>query len=261
MTATTDPQQTEAGAPSAEPRPSGGRRSTLGRYLLGIVVVYFGTVPLFWWMEEHAGVSHGVATNSMTVLHILCFAGALALPWLPLPGRADHSRSQRFDAMVIIWIFIALAPRFIWELPWLFFLDQIKEGVLNGELWSYLWSPYLLGGDARYLNGDPLIVSLEWIAVFVGAFELYAIVQFFRQGRRFSLPQLAFIMGGMIVEVTLPAVYFLTDILGTTESAAGTADLWIKFVLLNSFWCTLPLLTFGWGVRRLWNRDLTVATF
>ena len=258
MTATTD---------RTRPAPAAGgnqraRRgwSTLQKSLLGVVVVYFGVVPIFWWLEEHQDVSHSVASNTMTVIHILCFVTALALPWLLREKRA-LPRSQRLDAMIIVWVFIALAPRFIWELPWLFFLDEIKRGVLDGELWSYLWSPYLLGGDARYLNGDPLIKTLEWIAVFVGIFELYAIVKFFRNGKRFTNTQLSFIMGGMIVEVMLPAVYFLTDILGKSETAGGTADLWIKFVLLNSFWCTMPFLTYFWGVRRLVRQDLEVASF
>ena len=161
--------------------------------------------------------------------------------------------------MVIVWIFICLTPRFIWELPWLLFLDQIREGVLSGTLWTYIWSPYLLGGDARYLNGDPLVVTLEWIALFVGMFELYAIVQFFRHGKRFTNNQLAFIMGGMIVEVMLPAVYFgVRDRQRHADSTSGAADLWIKFVLLNVFWCTMPLVTYFWGVRRLAKQDLTV---
>ncbi len=134
--------------------------------------------------------------------------------------------------MVIVWIFICLIPRFIWELPWLLFLDQIREGVLSGSLWTYIWSPYLLGGDARYLNGDPLVVTLEWIALFVGLFETYAIVQFFRNGKRFTNNQLSFIMGGMIVEVLLPAVYFGVEIASKQSSAADAADLWIKFILL-----------------------------
>ena len=160
---------------------------------------------------------------------------------------------------MIVWLFICLAPRFIWELPWLFFLDQIKEGVLSDSLWSYIWSPYLLGGDARYLNGDPLIVTLEWIAVFVGVFEAYTLVQFFRNGKRFTNNQLAFIMGGMIVEVVLPAVYFGTDIAGNVETSGSAADMWIKFVLLNSFWCTMPLITYFWGVRRLASQNLSVT--
>ena len=81
-----------------------------------------------------------------------------------------------------------------------------------------MWSPILLGGDARYLNGDPLIVVLEWIAFFVGLFEAYAMVQFFRNGKRFTSTQLSFIMGGMIVEVTLPAVYFGVEIANNLQS-------------------------------------------
>lgn len=54
-----------------------------------------------------------------------------------------------FFFVVHVVVFIALIPRFIWELPWLLFFDQIKAGVEHGALWTYMWSPILLGGDAR----------------------------------------------------------------------------------------------------------------
>jgi len=233
--------------------------SPLQKALFGIVALYVLTVPVFWYLETQLGLSHSVASNTMTVLHILCFAAALLLPWLPLLGQRTMTRSQRLDKMVIIWIFICLIPRFQFELPWLLFLDEIRRGVQEGALWSYSWSAYLLGGDARYLNGDPLIVTLEVIALFVGTFEGWALWRFFAQGKRFTNIQLSLIMGGMIVEVTLPAVYFGTAIASDTATAGSAADLWIKFVLLNSFWCTMPLVTYFWGVRRLAKKDLAVV--
>jgi hypothetical protein len=238
---------------------SGRGMSSLQKALLGVIVAWFAIIPIFWYLETDLGVSHKVATNTMTVIHICTFATALALPWMNLPGMRDRTRSQRLDGMIIVWLFICLAPRFIWELPWLLFLDQIKQGVVNGALWTYFWSPYLMGGDARYFNGDPLIVTLESIALFVGAFELYALVKFFQQGKRFTNTQLSLIMAGMIVEVTLPAVYFGTEVANGLGNVASTADLVIKFVLLNAFWCTLPLITYAWGVRRIARQDLEVT--
>ncbi|MGJ3627961.1 hypothetical protein AB5I41_14955 [Sphingomonas sp. MMS24-JH45] len=67
----------------------------------------------------------------------------LLVPWLKLLGQGHVSASKRFDKMVIVWIFICLTPRLIWELPWLLFLDEIRQGVAAGDLWSYVWSPYL----------------------------------------------------------------------------------------------------------------------
>jgi hypothetical protein len=233
--------------------------SPLQKALIGIVALFVLTVPVFWYLETQLGVSHSVASNTMTVVHILCFAAALLMPWLPLPGQGTMTRSQRLDKMVIVWIFICLIPRVQFELPWLLFLDEIRRGVQEGALWSYSWSAYLLGGDARYLNGDPLIVTLEVIALFVGTFEGWALWRFFAQGKRFTNIQLSLIMGGMIVEVTLPAVYFGTAIASDTATAGSAADLWIKFVLLNSFWCTMPLVTYFWGVRRLAKQDLAVV--
>lgn len=204
------------------------------------------------------GVPQNVASAIMVILVVAVFVTALALPWLPLPDQRNRTKSERLGAMIIVWVFIALAPRFIWELPWLFFYDQIKQGVLEGSVWTYMWSPYLLGGDARYLNGDPLVVTLEWIALFVGVFELYALVQYFRNGKRFTSTQLSLIMGGMLVEVTLPAVYFGTEIANNLDNVSSPADLLIKFVLRNLLWCTMPLLTYFWGVRRLATQNLAV---
>jgi hypothetical protein len=248
-------------ATTTGPNGTGGTKglSALQKSLLGVLLTWCMTIPIFWFLETHAGVLHSVASNTMAAIHVCLFATALGLPWMNLPGMEDRTRSQRLDGMVIVWLFICLVPRFIWELPWLLFLDQIKRGVEAGSLWTYAWSPYLVGGDSRYLNGDPLIVTLESVALFVGFFELYAVVRFFLQGKRFTNTQLSLVMAGMIVEVTLPAVYFGTAIADGMNSVSSTADLIIKFALLNAFWCTMPLITYAWGVRRIARQDLSVV--
>lgn len=241
-------------------RESRARRgfSSLQKSLFAVLFFFFAIHPVFWYLETRAGVSQPIASSVMTVVVVGCFATALILPWLRVGDRRDWTRADRLGAMVIVWVFIALIPRFIWELPWLLFFDQIVEGVKNGSLWTYMWSPILLGGDARYLNGDPLIVCMEWIALFVGIFEAYALFQFFRNGRRFTSTQLSLIMAGMIVEVTLPAVYFGTEIANSLESMSSPLEMWVKFVLINVLWCTMPLLTYFWGVRRLVTNNLEV---
>lgn len=233
--------------------------SSLQKALFGVLAFFFAIHPVFWYLEFHAGLPHAVASNAMVLVVVGCFVTALALPWLPLPDQRARTRLQRLSAMVIVWVFIALIPRFIWELPWLLLFDQIRDGVQKGSLWTYMWSPILLGGDARYLNGDPLIVCLEWVAMFVGLFEAYALVQFFRNGKRFTSFQLSLIMAGMIVEVTLPAVYFGVEIANNLKSMSSPAEMWIKFVLINVLWCTMPLVTYFWGVRRLTHDDLDVT--
>ncbi len=251
---------TETISATDKQEPSSGSTglSALQKSLFGVLAFFVVIHVVFWYLEFHAGVSHFAASTTLVVLVVGGFLTALALPWLPLPGQRDRTKSERLGAMVIVWVFIALIPRFIWELPWLLFFDQIRAGVESGALWTYMWSPILLGGDARYLNGDPLIVVLEWIALFVGLFEAYAMVQFFRNGKRFTSTQLSFIMGGMIVEVTLPAVYFGVEIANNLESMTSPAEMWIKFVALNLLWCTMPLVTYFWGVRRLVGGDLAV---
>ena len=239
--------------------PAKQRLSSLQKALFGVLALFFALNALFWFLEYRVGVSHTVASTILVVLVIGCFLTALALPWLPLPGQRERTKSQRLGAMVIVWVFIALIPRFIWELPWLLFFDQIREGVENGSFWTYMWSPILLGGDARYLNGDPLIVVLEWVALFVGIFEAYALIQFFRNDRRFTSTQLSLIMAGMIVEVTLPAIYFGVEIANNLESMSSPVEMWVKFVFINVLWCTMPLVTYFWGVKRLSTQDLSVT--
>ena len=233
--------------------------SWLQKSLFAVLATFFLLQVVFWYLEFQMGVPHAVASTTLVILVVACFVTALTLPWLPLPDQRDRTKAERLGAMIIVWVFIALIPRFVWELPWLLFFDQIREGVENGALWTYMWSPILLGGDARYLNGDPLIVVLEWVALFVGIFEAYALVQFFRNGRRFTNTQLSLIMAGMIVEVTLPAIYFGVEIANNLESMSSPAEMWVKFVFINVLWCTMPLVTYFWGVRKLATQDLAVT--
>ncbi|WP_194861397.1 hypothetical protein [Dietzia sp. SYD-A1] len=240
------------------PREDGKELSSLQRGLFGVLAAFFAIHPVFWFLETKVGIPQQITSTSMVLCVVGLFATALALPWMRLPGQEERTRAERLGATIIVWVFIALAPRFIWELPWLFFFDKIKEGVLNQSLWTYMWAPVLMGGDARYLNGDPLVVTMEWIAVVVGAFELYAIIQFFRNGKRFTVNQLGLIMSGMVVEVTLPAVYFGVEIANKLENMSSPVEMWVKFVLLNLLWCTMPILTFVWGLRRIGSQDLAV---
>jgi hypothetical protein len=62
----------------------------------------------------------------------------------------------------------------------------------------------------------------------------------------------------MIVEVTLPAVYFGTEIANNLSNTASPVEMLVKFVLINVLWCTMPILTYFWGVRRLVTNNLHV---
>ncbi|WP_299558137.1 hypothetical protein [uncultured Mycolicibacterium sp.] len=239
---------------------TGTRRgfSSLQKSLFGVLAFFFAIHPVFWYLETRVGIAQPVVSTVMVIVVVGCFATALALPWIRVGERRDWTRADCLGAMIIVWVFIALIPRFVWELPWLLFFDRIVAGVESGSLWTYMWSPILLGGDARYLTGDTLIVCMEWIALFAGIFEAYALFQFFRNGRRFTANQLSLIMAGMIVEVTLPAVYFGTEIANNLQSMSSPVEMWVKFVLINVLWCTMPLLTYFWGVRRLVDHNLRV---
>lgn len=239
---------------------TGTRRgfSSLQKSLFGVLAFFFAIHPVFWYLETRVGIAQPVVSTVMVIVVVGCFATALALPWIRVGERRDWTRADCLGAMIIVWVFIALIPRFVWELPWLLFFDRIVAGVESGSLWTYMWSPILLGGDARYLTGDTLIVCMEWIALFAGIFEAYALFQFFRNGRRFTANQLSLIMAGMIVEVTLPAVYFGTEIANNLQSMSSPVEMWVKFVLINVLWCTMPLLTYFWWVRRLVDHNLRV---
>ena len=107
--------------------------SSLQKSLFGVLAFFFVIHIVFWYLEFHAGVSHAVASTTLVVFVVGCFLTALALPWLPLPDQRDRTKWERLSAMVIVWVFIALIPRFIWELPWLLFFNQIRDGVQHGR--------------------------------------------------------------------------------------------------------------------------------
>lgn len=108
--------------------------SVLQKSLFGVLAFFFAIHVVFWYLEIHAGVAHFVASTTLVLFVVGCFVTALVLPWLLLPGQRDRTKSERLGAMVIVWVFIAQKPRFIWELPWLLFFDQIRAGVESGAV-------------------------------------------------------------------------------------------------------------------------------
>lgn len=100
--------------------------------------------------------------------------------------QGTHLAENRLDDCLSAGIDFLTTANLVWKSPrkqgepQLLFFDEIRNGVQHGALWTYMWAPILLGGDARYLSGEPLIIALGWIAFFVGLFEAYAMVQFIR---------------------------------------------------------------------------------
>ena len=153
--------------------------SSLQKALFGVLAFFFPAIhPVFWILEFHVGIARPIVSSVMVIVVVVAASSRHSpLPWLRLPDQRDRTRSQRLAAP---WSssgssshsFRASSGSSRGSCS----STRSGQGVHNGSLWTYLWSPFLLGGDARYLNGDPLIVCLEWIALFVGIFETYALI-------------------------------------------------------------------------------------
>ena len=65
-------------------------------------------------------------------------------------------------------------------------------------------------------------------------------------------------MGGMIVEVTLPAVYFGVEIADDLHSMSSPVEMWIRFVVLKPLVVHhAPSVAYFWG-RGCLSQDLAV---
>ena len=243
------------GAEAEQASPPERGLSSLQKSLFGVLAFFFVIHVVFWYLEFRIGVSHVVASTTLVAVVVSCFMTALALPWLPLPDQRDRTSGtterdghrlglHRSDTAIHLGAAVALVLR-----P-----DQSRRPERRALDVHVVAHPSR--GRCALFERRPAHHRSRVDRV------LHRTLRNVRDravlSERQAVPsiQLSFIMGGIIVEVTLPAVYFGVEIANNLQSMTSPVEMWIKFVVLNLLWCTMPLVTYFWGVRRLVNQDL-----
>ncbi|QHS10070.1 emopamil-binding family protein [Sinimarinibacterium sp. NLF-5-8] len=183
--------------------------------------------------------------------------GMLIVPWLPLPSLHNHTRAQRLDLMVQVWVCTYVAIVFTWEIPWLLLYKHIA--VAHDQFWAYQFWAYIDGGDIRYKDPDAQVLFAEFWTCLNGVGALFAIRAWFKSNKT-SAAAVFYLMLAAVGHITTSAQYFLTETLTGFPNVDVTvaSNFWAKFVFSNCSWMIMPFIVIVWGmgtIKRIYSQN------
>lgn len=218
---------------------------------LGPVVLAFpvATAAVFAF-----GTDRNATADLLSVVYAVGLFAAFSTALWPLPSLRSWSREERIGSVALLFMIVSYATHLSWELVWLTLHETIA--VSRDAAWAYPWWAYIDGGDFRYAEASPTLVTMEVLSVAngcVGATGLWLWLRSGRQDRRGVL----LCMATAIVHLYSTSLYFGSEILAGLPNVDTTSflDSWIKFGLANAPWLVFPWFVLAWGVGQLWERD------
>jgi hypothetical protein len=218
---------------------------------LGPVVLAF---PVATALVFALGADRNATADGLSVVYAVGLFAAFTTALWPLPSLRAWSRARRIESVALLFMIVSYATHLSWELVWLTLHDTIAAS--RDAAWAYPWWAYIDGGDLRYAEVSPTLVTMELLSVTngcVGTLGLWLWLRSGRQDRRGVL----LCMATAIVHLYSASLYFGSEILAGLPNVDTTSflDSWIKFGLANAPWLVFPWFVLAWGVGRL--RDAT----
>jgi hypothetical protein len=217
---------------------------------LGAVAAAFpaGTAAVFAFGLGRGAVADAVAWTYSTLL----FAAFSSSFW-PLPGLRQWSAAQRVQSAVLLFLPVSYGTHLTWELGWLILHRQIAAG--RDAAWAYPWWAYIDGGDRRYATAPADLLAMEVLSVANGVVGSAALYSWHRAPRASAASRRAVlaVMATAVVHLYSTALYYLSEVVAGCPNVdtASFTGLWIKFVLANLPWLTMPWLVLRWGHAQL----------
>ena len=182
------------------------------------------------------------------------FAAFTTAFW-PLPSLRDWNAERRAQSAAFLFLGVSYLTHLSWELGWLVGHARIAAG--RDAAWAYPWWAYIDGGDRRYANAPPELLTIETLSVVNGLVGTTGLMLWSRSAGRDPRAVLL-LMATAVVHLYSASYYYLSEIfagLPNVDTASFT-DAWIKFGLANAPWVTMPWIVLWWGQRtlgRLWS--------
>lgn len=251
MAAIGNPSETAPSAASADPRRPWS--PSLKKKVFGWALVLWSGFPLSMIYVFGLGGDRGAGGNFVSLTYVAGLYGMLTAPWLRSSGLRDRPWQERLEVSVTIWLWIAYIAAVTWELPFVLFFDTIVANA--DQAWTFVWLPYAEGGDSRYHEFDPTIMTLESLASFNGVIGLTALWFWYRSDRTATLPLVVFLVTASS-HLYSTVQYYAVDALTGFPSVGDSFvfDLLLKFIVINSAFIIMPLCTIVWVVTRLPKR-------
>jgi hypothetical protein len=214
---------------------------------LGPVALAFplASAAVFGW-----GADRNATADLLAVVYSVgLFAGFTTSLW-PLPSLRAWSRFERIQSVCLVFMVVSYFTHLSWELCWLLFHDAINAA--REAAWAYPWWAYIDGGDMRYAEASPTLLSMEVLSVANGVLGATGLTLWLRSGRTDQRGVLL-CMATAVVHLYSTSLYFGSEILAGLPNVDTSSflDTWIKFGLANSPWLVFPWFVLYWGVRTL----------
>jgi len=214
---------------------------------LGPVVLAFpvATAAVFLF-----GTDRNATADLLSVVYSVGLFSAFTTSLWPLPSLRGWSRAERIGSVALLFMIVSYATHLSWELVWLAFHDTIA--VSPDAAWAYPWWAYIDGGDLRYAEASPTLLTMEILSVTNGCVGTLGLWLWLRSGRE-DRRGVLLCMATAVVHLYSASLYFGSEILAGLPNVDTTSllDSWVKFGLANAPWLVFPWFVLAWGLREL----------
>jgi hypothetical protein len=210
---------------------------------LGPVALAF---PLAAWAVFGLGTDRNATADVLAVVYSFgLFLGFTTSLW-PLPSLRRWTGQQRVQSLCLIFLIVSCITHLSWELIWLVAHDAIAAS--RDTAWAYPWWAYMDGGDMRYAEATPTLLTMEMLSVVNGLVCALGLFLWYRSGGRDRRAVLLF-MAMAVVHLYSTSLYYGSEILAGLPNVDTSSflDSWIKFGLANASWLVFPPVVLAWG--------------
>ena len=219
---------------------------------LGPVVLAF---PLATWIVFGLGADRNQVADVLAVVYSVGLFSSFTTSCWPLPSLREWSAFQRIESMCLLFLIVSAATHLSWELVWLLMHESIEAS--RDAAWAYPWWAYIDGGDMRYAEATPTLLTMEILSVANGTVGAVGLYRWYRSRGTDAVAVLLF-MAMAVVHIYSTSLYFGGEILEGLPNVDTTSflDTWIKFGLANAPWIVFPWFVLYWGRRTLHRMGL-----
>ncbi len=232
------------------------RTTNLGLWIargctLGPVALAF---PVAAWAVFGLGTDRNATADLLAVIYSFgLFLGFTTSLW-PLPSLRGWTLRQRIQSLCLLFISVSVITHLSWELVWLVAHDAIAAS--RDTAWAYPWWAYIDGGDMRYAEATPTLLTMEILSVSNGMLGALGLVLWVRSAGRDTRAVLLF-MAMAVIHLYSTSLYYGSEILAGLPNVDTSSflDSWIKFGLANASWLAFPPLVLIWCSRLIRERE------
>jgi hypothetical protein len=181
------------------------------------------------------------------------FLGFTTSLW-PLPSLRSWSFQARIQSLCLLFLIVSCITHLSWELVWLLAHDAIAAS--RDAAWAYPWWAYIDGGDMRYAQATPTLLTMEVLSITNGLICALGLVLWYRSDGR-DLRAVLLFMAMAVVHLYSTSLYYGGEIIAGLPNVDTSSflDTWIKFGLANASWLVFPPCVLAWGAGLILKRN------